>query len=168
MDKIKEIIKDNLVWIIIFLILVLGLSIYGVYNYIQGKEIYNDPMLEQDYIPLINYTYEDNEYRVITVEKYDVFNSYYQDFINKMLNDPKSSWDYVSEDDKKNNFNEDYEEYEKFVKTIVTVKSQNNKVEKYKVSNNTITVIDSENYMYEFIENGVWNYKVSFKGQVNK
>lgn len=168
MDKVKKIIQDNLAWIIILLVLVVGLSAYGIYKYIQGKEIYNDPMLEQEHIPLVNYTYEDNEYRVITVEKYDVYNSYYKDFANKMINDPKSSWDYVSEEEKKNHFNNDYKEYEKYIKTIITVKSKNNKVEKYKVSNNKITVIDSEKYMYEFVENGVWNFKVSFKGQVNK
>ncbi len=167
MDKVKEIIKDNLIWIIILLVLVAVIVGYSIYNYIDGKEIFNDPMVtDHESIPYVNYTYEDNEYRVITVEKYDVFNNYYKDFINKMINDTKSSWEYVSEDDKKKRFNNKYEEYEKYVKSVITVKTLSNKVEKYKVSNNTITVIDSENKMYEFKENGVWNYKVSFKGEV--
>lgn len=167
MDRVKEIIKDNIIWIIILLVLVGIIVGYSVYNYIEGKKIYNDPMLsEPESIPYVNYTYEDNEYRVITVEKYDVFNNYYKDFINKMVNNTKLSWDYISDEEKKTRFNNKYEEYEKYVKSITTVKTLTNKVEKYKVSNKTITVIDSSNNMYEFIENGVWNYKVSFKGQV--
>ncbi len=168
MDKIKQIIKDNIVVIIILVVLVLAIGGYSLYNYLSGQKIYNDPMLgEKENIPLVNYTYEDNEYRVMTVEKYDVINSYYSYFINKAIKDPKSSWEYVSDNEKKKRFNNKYEDYEKFIKSLITVKSATNKVEKYKISNNTISVIDSANYKYEFEENGVWNFKVSFKGQVN-
>ncbi|MDE5630444.1 MAG: hypothetical protein K2I70_02475 [Bacilli bacterium] len=168
MDRVKEIVKDNIIWIIILLVLIGFIVGYNIYNYLDGKEIYNDPMVtDRESIPYINHTYEANEYRVITVEKYDVINNYYKDFINKMVNNTKLSWDYISEEEKKNRFNDKYEEYEKYVSTITTVKTLSNKVEKYKISSNTITVIDSANNMYEFEENGVWNYKVSFNGQVN-
>lgn len=167
MDKAKEIIKENIIWIIILAVLLIGLIGYFLYNTFKGEEIYNDPMLNEESIPLVDYTYEDNEYRVITVENYDVFNSYYKDFITKAMNDPESSWDLVSDTEKSTRFNNEYEQYEEFLKTIINVRSATNKVEKYKVSGSTITVIDSASYMYEFKENGVWNYKVSFKGQVN-
>lgn len=168
MDKVKKIIKDNIIWICILFVLIGVLVGYSIYNYIEDKKVFNEPMLsEPENIPYVNYKYADNEYRVITVEKYDVFNSYYKDFINKMVNNPKLSWDYVSDAEKKNRFNNKYEEYEKYIKTIINARTLNNKVDRYKVSNKTITVIDSANYMYEFIENGVWNYKVSFKEQVN-
>lgn len=168
MDKFKQIVKENIVWIVILVALLLALSGYLIYNNLRQEEIYEDPMMSDEKIPLINYTYEDNEYRVITVEKSDVFNSYYKDFINKAIKNTKESWNLVNDEEKKERFNNKYEEYEKFIKSLLTVKSSTNRVEKYKVSGNTITVIDSAHYMFEFEEKGVWNYKVSFKGQVNE
>lgn len=167
MDKIKKVIKENLIWFIILIVLLLIVIVYFVINMINDKKIYNDAMLNGENIPYIPHNYGDNEYKVVTVDVYDVINSYYQKYIDKMLNDPKSAWVLLSEETKNESFNNDYREYQSYIKKNITVKTKENIVSKYRINNDgVITVIDSENYIYEINENGVWNYTISIKGQV--
>ena len=174
MDKVKEIISENKVLIIVLLVILsIGIA-YFIIDYIAGKKIYNSGLNSNESVNYIEKKYDDNEYKVMRIDEVDMVQLYYKDFVNKMINNPQKAWEYTFQNGENNsiNFGKKYDVFKKELDKIITKKTNSNIVVKYLYENeddyNIITIIDSENYKYEFYEYGVWKYKVSFRGQVTE
>lgn len=165
MDNIKKIFRENVIIILLGIVIISVFLVQFISKQIEYSKKYESNLLNNGEIYYVEHTYEDNEYKVIDVDEFDVINYYYRDYIDKLINDPDAAWDILTDSNKKEMFGTDIDSFMKTVKQIVTVKTKNNKIEKYKKQSGKYTIVDSEDHMYTIEDNGVWNYKISYLGQ---
>ncbi len=165
MDNVKKIFRENALIILIAIVIISVFLVRIISKSFELGRRYSSSMMNNSEIPYIEHKYEDNEYKVIDMDEFDIINYYYRDFINKLVNAPLEAWDKLSDDTQLKVFGADSDEFLVTVKKIVTIKTKNNKIEKYKKENGKYTIVDSEDHMYVIEDNGVWNYKVSYLGQ---
>ena len=145
--KIKELIKENIVVIVIFCVVV---SIALVYKYVEeadGKKIYQSGLMSGEHIAKDIKKYKENEYQIKTIDKVDI----------PILTDKK----------KKKHKNK-YENFKKKIDQLVDINTLSNTVKGYKIeefiNRREILILDSDNYQYKILETGVWNFKVELLG----
>lgn len=168
MNKLKNIIRDNKILVGLFIIIILVFIGAIIYNLIKKDEIYSPSM---DHVPYIKFKYAENEYQNVDITDADMVTFYYRDFIAKLINDPDEAWKLIGANSKKNKFNNDIKIFKNYIKSIKTIQTEKAEISKYKYDKkgykNVITIISSENYLYEFTEYGVWKYSVEIGSQID-
>jgi len=105
--------------------------------------------------------YDVGEYRYISVSEQDLLIAYYKNFINEVKNNPKDAWNMLTDDCKEDKFHNLYSEFESFVKKYLKSSIMDTyTVKKYSTKNNKLSLVDSQNILYNIKENGIWNYKI--------
>lgn len=172
MNSVKKFISENKVLSIIFIVII-GIAIsFFIIDFINDRKIYQSDLYNNEEVPYINKKYEDNEYKVVTISDEDIARHYYRDFIKMVVTNPEEAWKVTIQDGDEEtiDFKEDYKVFKSYVDKMVTKKTISNDIVRYHYkkgnSYNIITVVDSENYMYEIYEYGIWNYKVGFRGNI--
>jgi len=150
----------------IMFILFIGLIVGGIflYKYIRdntGEYVPNEGPVDYEIKK-----YADNQYTVINMDDFDVYNAYYKEFLRLMINNPTVAYTKLSDDCKKVVFNNDYKEFLKYTKNLDKEVMATGKVNRYRKDKRMIYVIDNYDMGYVFIENGVWNYTVYVSGRV--
>ncbi len=165
--RLKEFVKTHKVIVIILIMLIVFSALIIFFKNREENKTYTSPEIEN--IPYDKKQYAKNEYRVINMQEEDVYELYYHDFLNKMLNDKEAAWNILDSETKAEQFNDRYDNYETYLKNNITKNTHNNKVLKYQVTEmgtqRKISVVDSEGYVYTFNENGVFNYNVHIDGK---
>lgn len=150
--------KKKIIFIIIFSIVLIAGLLLTLFK--EEKVDYNPEPIEVDYVKK-NYKY--NEYKVISVEKLDVVNNYYNSYLNLLLNNQEKLFEKLT-DTNKNKFDKDFSKFKDYIKKIITSKTKNAKVEKYDIqefdNSRIITIIDSENNKVIFHEKAVNVYQI--------
>lgn len=165
MNKVKKIFRENAFIILLGVIIISIFLVQFISKTIENSKKYSSDLMNNGEIYYIEHKYEDNEYKVINMDEFDIINYYYRDFIKKLVNNPEEAWELLDDNNKSEVFGTDIDAFMTKVKQIVTVKTKNNKIEKYKKQNGKYTIVDTEDHMYVIEDNGVWNYKVSYLGQ---
>lgn len=167
MDKVKEVLKDNIP-IIIVAVVVIAIAIgYKIYENKRDSEIYESGLQSNEIVKFQPKVYEENEYRVIDVADQDIAVFYYKDILDKMVNDRKSLYQMLTKDERKSY--KDFQEFDKEIEKRFHVNFKYNTLEEYSVKekgnfSRTFVLLDSDNYLYQVYEYGVWNFEVEFIG----
>ena len=97
-----------------------------------------------------------NNYDTSVVNEETLMNRLWNDFKNKLINDPKQAYKLVNKNSKSVFTN--YEIFEKSINKIL-----GSKIIKYRSSGKTISIIDQNNYKYKFVYNSPISYSVSIE-----
>ena len=111
--------------------------------------------------------YEANEYNVVTINKEIVYRSYYKDFINLLINDPKKAYEKLDTETRERLFSNSYDSFTDYVSKLDKNVLMSADISRYNDEKDKIIVIDTTESGYTFFENGVWNYTVSLAGRTN-
>ncbi len=166
MDKVKSFIKDNIVLVIVF-ILVVGIFIgFLIYQHYTSSIAYEKNVTDMVDVDYIKKNYEVNEYQNVTVEYVDVLDEYHSYFISKMINDPEGAYEMLTDECKKQ-YNEDIEEFKKYINDNVTVAYRTSMVSEYRTNGtkNVIEIVDTDNNKFTIYEDAVWDIKISIDGK---
>lgn len=169
MSSIKEIIKKNMVLIIILVTICASIGVYYYIDHVNDNEIYQSGLYSDEEIPYINKKYQENEYQPIEVTDRDMALKYYTYVLNHMLNEPETIYERLTEQERKRYGS--LEEFKDMVKSITTVFTPGNRIMKYGVEQvNSIekkyVVVDNENNSFTIIEKGVWDIEIEFNGKI--
>lgn len=168
MDNFKKIIKENIPVIIIAVTLITVIVAYKVIDYVGGKKTYYSGLNSQETVQYENKKYEENEYKVINVDQETMAQYYYKEIMNEIHNDPKTLWSRISDESKKEDYNNDYDKFLEDIAKIKTVTSKMNTLTDYGVrgdNNNIYILVDSAYNKFQVTEDGVWNIEVELLGK---
>ncbi len=169
MNSIKTFIKDNKGVVIIFILTVLVAAALFIYNKVTYEEYTDKNLTEEEVkdIPYIKKNYEVNEYQNVTIDLIDLLNDYYRDYINKLINDPKTAYELLTVESKES-FGNNYDEFKKYVDKINTLQLKTSKVAEYRTNKGRIKnydIIDTSDNRFTIYEKSVWDYEISFAGK---
>lgn len=167
MDKVKEVLKDNIPIIVVAVVVILIAVIYKVVTNYQDSQIYYSGIMTNENVVYEPKKYSENEYRVIEVDKENVALNYYKVILNMMINDREALWNKLTVDERKSYLN-DFKKFDSEIGGRVSRTFYNNTVTKFsfeeKSSTRTIYIVDTDNYMYKIYEKGVWNFEIELMG----
>ena len=166
--KQKEKMEHPVLLGMLFVAIISAVTFVVLYRIEESKPYIRDFNPEEVYY--VNYTFADNEYKVIDPDEISLVKSYYNDFKYYMLNDTKEAWNKVSKSNKRQKFKDSYDKFTEFLKGSLTDNTKTNIVERYNIkkegTRTIYSVIDNDSNMYVFTAKGVWNYTVELKGKV--
>ena len=165
MNKVKEYIKHNYLFVALVVFVIVLVTILVVVRVANNEKLEYIPEWEE--IPYDIKVHDANEYKIIQVEDQDIAIAYYKDWIYLLLNKPEEAYNKL---DKKSKVEYDtYEKFQEWIKQFVTVKTKDSTLKGYKFKEsggaNEILVSTTENMRVRFNEYSVWNYKVVIIGK---
>lgn len=168
MDNVKTFLKENIILVIVFVIVVGTFIGFTIYNQINNSKEYEKKVTEADMVDVdyIKKNYKVNEYQNVTMDYVDILDEYHSYFVRKMVTDPMKAYELLTNESKKK-FNNDIEEFKKYIKDNATVAFKTSKVREYRTNSkkNKIEIIDTDNNKYTIYENAVWDIKISIDGK---
>lgn len=148
--------------IVILLVILVVLVVRYLLTY--EKPTYNN--VNSGPVQVTTKVYGVNEYNVISVDEVNVYTSYYKNFINLIVNDPKSAYDLLTDDCKRDRYKNDYNNFYEKVSKLDKNELLNYTIDRYSKTDDRIIIVDSNEYSFSFYEDGVNNYTVYINGKV--
>lgn len=167
MDNFKDALKENKLIIIALILIIVVMIMVGIMNDKKEQEILDGRNeTKQEDFSYEKRNYKVNEYQIMNMSEFDVFQDYYKDFITTLVENPEEAYYRLSADSRKEYTKEEFVKYAKSIKTIFTknnvIKEQRRKIEGSRV---VYDIIDSEENSFTIIETAIWDYQVTIHGK---
>lgn len=167
MDSFKDALKENKLIIIALILIIIVMIMVGIMNDKKEQEIMNGRNeTKQEDISYEKKNYKVNEYQIMNMSEFDVFQDYYKDFITTLVDNPDEAYYKLSIDSRNEYTKEEFIEYAKKIKTIFTKNNEIKEQRRKKQGSRVIyEIIDSEENSFTIIETAVWDYQVTINGK---
>lgn len=164
MSKFIEEHKAEITLVFIMIAILIAVLLFNL----KKKEIFHDLDMSNETVEEFNVKYEENEYKVITMDQVDLINLYHNDFVYRLATNPEETWNLLSSDGKANF--KDKDDYVNYIKNITTKNTKTSKVVSYKnvskTSSSKFEILDSENVKIIIEDAGIWNYKIHYIAKI--
>lgn len=154
--------KRTILFVIIVALIMAGIFIYRRVQLNKGTYEPNHENVSLDVIK-----YEENEYTVMYMNKTDVYRAYYKNYIRLLLNDPVRAYGKLTDDCRRDMFNNDYDKFLEFTRKLDRNSLLVSDLARYSEDNGKIILIDTNESSFILYEKGVWNYTVFISGRVD-